>query len=433
MTVAELTGTARLFRAGSPTFAAHHAVYGSLPSVTAPDAPDALIDELRRSGLEGRGGAGFPVWRKLASVLANSSVLADSSGLANSSVLANSSALANSAGRGSSQRQPVVIGNGADGEPLSHKDETLLRQAPHLVLDGLLLCQAVVRASDVSLYVGAASAAAVRLAIAERPDALHVRVLIAPEDFVSGEATAVANAFEHGVSVPRDHIVHLSQSGVKKRPTLVQNVETLAQLALIARFGAEWFRSVGTASEPGTRLVTVSGDVGTPQLLEVAGGTSLRRIVDACAPLDEMPRAVLVGGYHGGWVPGDRLDSALSREALAPFGAAPGAGVIFVLGSGRCGLESAGAIADYLASQSARQCGPCINGLPAMASVLGSLAARSRDPRLPGELARLADLVTGRGSCSHPDGTARFVLSSLRAFETDVRAHLTGRCEVHGA
>jgi NADH:ubiquinone oxidoreductase subunit F (NADH-binding) len=438
-------GTARLFLAQSsaaqpgqgaqpnapwqpvaPGLAAHYAAYGPLPQVTAPvTSPDAVIDELRRSGLDGRGGAGFPVWRKIASVRENT-VRANA---ARPNAARPNTARANT-GRTQS-KPPLVIGNGSEGEPLSRKDETLLRQAPHLVIDGLVLCGTLVGASELSLYVSSAGADSVRRAIAERADAAHVRVTVAPEAFVAGEATAVANALERGVSVPRDHPLHLSQSGVGGRPTLVQNVETLAQLALIARFGAEWFRSIGTHDEPGTRLITVSGDVGVPQVLEVPGGTPLRMIVEACAPGDL--RALLVGGYHGGWVPAAAIDTALSADALAPFGASPGAGMIYVLGSARCGLESSAAIARYLADQSARQCGPCVNGLPAMASVLESIAARSRDPRLPAELARLADLVTGRGSCSHPDGTARFVLSTLNAFEADVRAHLAGGCEVNPA
>ncbi|UFS61082.1 NADH-ubiquinone oxidoreductase-F iron-sulfur binding region domain-containing protein [Subtercola endophyticus] len=416
--------TARLFLAADPTFAAHRAVYGPMPSI---EHPNALVDELRLSGLDGRGGAGFAVWRKVAAVR-------------------------NSSARRS--KRPIVVANGSEGEPLSRKDETLMRRAPHLVIDGLLACAAVVGATDATLYVSTEGANVMRAAMAERADAAHVAVVVAPDGFVTGEATAVANALEHGVSVPRDHVVHLSESGVRGRPTLVQNVETLAQLALIARFGAAWFRSIGTADEPGTRVVTVSGAVDIPQVIEVAGGTPIRAIIDACmrpdhtlagslidgsaTPLSATEgrpspvRAVLVGGYHGGWVPGDRLSVPLSRAELAPYGAQPGAGVLFVLGATACGLETSANIAAYLAGQSAGQCGVCVNGLPAMADVLSRLAARHRDARLPAEITRLADLVTGRGSCSHPDGTARFVLSSLTAFETDVRAHLEGRCEVHG-
>ncbi|MCU1480218.1 MAG: hypothetical protein JWQ19_1004 [Subtercola sp.] len=427
--------TARLFLAADPTFAAHRAVYGPMPGI---EHPNALVDEVRLSGLDGRGGAGFSVWRKLAAVLAST---------------ARTNTAHNNSG-GMRTKRPIVVGNGSEGEPLSRKDETLMRRAPHLVIDGLLACAAVVGATEATLYVSTEGANAMRTALAERADGARIAVVVAPDGFVTGEATAVANALEHGVSVPRDHVVHLSESGVRGRPTLVQNVETLAQLALIARFGAAWFRSIGTEDEPGTRVVTVSGAVDAPQVIEVAGGTPVQTIIAACMnaadgadpadkadPADDADaaagalssvRAVLIGGYHGGWVPSGDLAVPLSRAALEPYGAHPGAGVLFVLGTGGCGLETSANIAAYLAGQSARQCGVCVNGLPAMADVLSRLAARHRDARLPAEIVRLAELVTGRGSCSHPDGTARFVLSSLTAFQTDVRAHLEGRCEVYG-
>ncbi|MEA9984986.1 NADH-ubiquinone oxidoreductase-F iron-sulfur binding region domain-containing protein [Subtercola sp. RTI3] len=409
-------GTARLFLAAGTSFAAHLRAYGALPPTLpgatragagAPANAETVIEQVRAAGLDGRGGAGFPVWRKLASTRSHAS------------------------GRGS--RPAVVIANGSEGEPLSRKDHALLSLAPHLVIDGLLLCAAAVGASDLHFFTTAELAPGVLRALGERPDARHVKVLVTPEAFVAGEATAVVNAVERAVSVPRDHVLHLSEAGLKGRPTLVQNVETLAQLALIARFGAEWFRSIGTEQEPGTRLVTVCGDVATPQVLEVAGGTPLSVLIAAAGGASAPVSAVLVGGYHGAWVPAPALDTPLSREALSPFGAAPSAGVVFVLSSARCGLETAAGIATYLAEQSAGQCGPCVNGLPAMAGVLSRIASRARDPRLPAEVARLADFVTGRGSCSHPDGTARFVLSSLSVFASDVRAHLASSCEVHGA
>lgn len=393
-------GTARLFLAADAGLAAHQAVYGSLPTV----APDSLVEHLREADLVGRGGAAFPVWRKIASTRQGAS-------------------------RDASKR-PVVIGNGSEGEPLSHKDELLLTRAPHLVIDGLLLAGAAVGASGLHLCVSPDTADAVTRALAERPDARGVALVVVPHAFVAGEATALANAVEHGVSVPRDHSFHLSESGVGRRPTLVQNVETLAHLALIARYGAAWFRSVGTPDEPGTRLVTVSGDVSAPQVLEVAGGTPLTSILAATGVTPGSLRALLVGGYHGTWLAGDQLDTPFSRSGLRMLGAAPGAGILFALSTARCGLEVAAGIADYLATQSAGQCGPCVNGLPALAGMLARVASRERDARLPAEVARLADLVNGRGACSHPDGTARFVISTLGAFRDDVEAHLAGHCEV---
>jgi NADH:ubiquinone oxidoreductase subunit F (NADH-binding) len=139
--------------------------------------------------------------------------------------------------------------------------------------------------------------------------------------------------------------------------------------------------------------------------------------------------ALLVGGYHGGWLPADPgLTAPVSREGLAPWQAAPGAGVVVVLGRRQCGLAASARILGYLARQSAGQCGPCLNGLPALAGTLARLAAGERNPRLPVEVHRLAALVDGRGACHHPDGSVRMLRSAMRTFRGDVPAHLAGWC-----
>ncbi|GAA4679416.1 NADH-ubiquinone oxidoreductase-F iron-sulfur binding region domain-containing protein [Frondihabitans cladoniiphilus] len=418
--VAGPSGSRRLFAARDSSLAAHLERFGPMPG----DFDEGhLIAEVEGSGLAGRGGAGFPAWRKLMAASTASAAIAS----ATSSPAARR--LAKAGG-------PVVIANGAEGEPLSRKDETLLRAAPHLVLDGLLLAAATVRATEVFVYTTAASLPSVSKAIGERGDAAHVRLFQAPETFLSGEATAVVNAIGGGAAIPRDHIARMtshgpSVGGLRGRPTLVQNVETLAHLALIARFGATWFRSIGRDGETGTRLVSVSGDVPSPLVFETEAGAPLSDTLLAAGVVPDQLRAVLVGGYHGAWVPSGELRRPLSRDSLAPFGAAPGAGILMALGTERCGLEASAEIATYLAGQSAKQCGPCANGLPRLADVLRRLAAREQTPWLPAEVERLALLVQGRGSCHHPDGTSRLVLSTLTVFAADVAQHLQGRCEVH--
>jgi len=410
-------GVRRLFAAADASFAAHLDTFGPLPRGQA--GPD-LVAELQRAGLDGRGGAHFATWRKLSAARAEHQVRRGPIGL----------------GRG----RAVVIANGAEGEPLSRKDAALLALAPHLVIDGLLLAAATVGASRAVLYATAPLLPGVRSALRERTDARDVTLVEAPDTFLSGEASAVVAAVEGRPAVPADRVVRLTASGVDGRPTLVQNVETLAQLALLARYGAGWFRSVGAAAEPGTRLVTVSGGDGrsplesarTPggagRVLEVTGTMSLRRIVEATGIDPARLRAVLVGGFHGAWVPPEAFDLPFTRDALEPWGAVPGAGIVWALADDRCGLAAAADITAYLAGQSARQCGPCLNGLPRLADVLGRLARGDRATWLPGEVTRLAGLVTGRGSCHHPDGTARLVFSSLQVFADDVRQHLEGRC-----
>jgi NADH:ubiquinone oxidoreductase subunit F (NADH-binding) len=377
----------------------HERTFGPLPRVDA----TTLIETLERSGLTGRGGAGFPAWRKLAA--ADVAVT-----------------------RRRRRRSAVVIGNGAEGEPLSWKDAVLLQNAPHLVIDGLLTAAAAVGAGRTILYVNASAVAALERALGEREDAGGVELIEAAETFISGEASAVVNAIENGDPRPIDRVVRLTEAGLDGRPTLLHNVETLAQIALVARYGADWFRSVGTADDPGTRLVTVTGDVTTEGVFEIAGGTRLdHALLAGGVPLADVA-AVLVGGYHGAWLPASALNTPLSPSGLAPWGTRPGAGILHVLAPDRCGLAATATVVDYLAAQSARQCGPCLFGLPTLATRFGRVAVGSAAAAEVDDLVRLADLVDGRGACHHPDGTARLVRSALTAFAPDVRAHLHGRC-----
>ena len=394
----EQPGRRQLFAAGSNAgLAAHESAFGPVPL----DSVDAaFISVLEASGLTGRGGAAFSSWHKFAATEQGSG----------GALLA---------------PRPVVVANGAEGEPLSFKDKTLLVHAPHLVIDGLLVAGRAVSASLLYIYTTPTAMAAVAAAVAARRDARRIKLLPAPETFISGEASAVVNSISNGVALPRDNRTRLSESGIKGRPTLVLNVETLAHVALVARHGAKWFRAAGSERDPGTRLVSITG-CGAGQVLEVEGDASLGGIL-ASAGVD-LPEvgAVLVGGYHGRWV--RSLDCRLSPAGSPDQSVRPGAGVLHVLPSGGCGLEATAWILSYLAGASARQCGPCMFGLPAMARVLNAIAFGEPDPRLVVELARLGRLVGGRGACHHPDGTARLVGSALEAFADDVKAHLSGSC-----
>ncbi|MGA8992699.1 MAG: NADH-ubiquinone oxidoreductase-F iron-sulfur binding region domain-containing protein [Nocardioidaceae bacterium] len=389
-------GARRLLAADGPTREEHLARFGALPDAT--ETGD-LVDLLERSGLRGRGGAGFPSARKLRSVAES--------------------------GRG------VVVANAAEGEPLSEKDRTLLAVAPHLVLDGLALAARAVGARRAYLVTARADTARdVRAQLQRRRDAVPVSVLQVEDRFLSGEESAVVNAVNGRPGLPSDRSVRVYERGVNRRPTLLHNVETLAHVALLARFGPEWFGSVGTTDEPGTFLATVSGAVRSPGVREVAFGSTIGDLVTSAGAVDR-PQAVLLGGYHGAWVPGRvAAGTRLTRSALAPYGASVGAGVVGVLGRDRCGLVESAAIVAYLAGQVAGQCGPCVNGLPQMADALGRLAAGQRDPRLVEEVERMRSLVAGRGACAHPDGTVRFVASTLSVFSGEIAVHLGGGCSV---
>lgn len=401
----DVRATARLLPGAGerPDLGAHLRRHGPLPAHTA-----ELIEQVERSGLTGRGGAGFPLARKLRVIAAG--------------------------------RRAVVVANGAEGEPASCKDRALLTRAPHLVLDGLQAAAGAVGARRAVAYVHADAVPAVRRAVAERVaaglDRVAVEVVPAPPGFVSGQETAVVRAVDGGPALPRSSPPRVFEQGVGGRPTLVSNVETLAHLALVDRNGADWFRGAGTPTEPGTMLCTVSGSSGGPVVVEVPLGASLPEVLIAGGRPAEGVAAVLVGGYHGAWLPGPPAAGlTLSAAHLAPVGAVPGAGVLLTLEHGTCPLTVTAGIVRYLADSSARQCGPCLNGLPALADTLATLAdtratlaGRSSPTMAPARLEQLARLVTGRGACAHPDGTGRLVRSLLTAFPAELDAHVRGTC-----
>ena len=381
------------------SLASHVRTFGALPR----REPRAMLRELEASGLTGRGGAAFPAWRKLA-------------------------AAAETASGRRRGRTPILIANGSEGEPLSWKDAVLLQNAPHLVVDGMLTAARAIGATNVLLMVNADALGRVERALAERPDARVIELVEAADSFISGEASAVVNAIENDDPRPTDRTARLTESGLRGRPTVVQNVETLAHVGLIARFGATWFRSLGDASDPGTRLVTVTGDVPHRGVFELPTDATLDEALAVAGADGRSASAALIGGYHGAWVPSRSFRTPLTQADLARFGAQPGAGVIHVLGDHRCGLQTTARIVAYLAGQTANQCGPCMFGLPTMAARFEGLATGSAARENAAELIRLSGLVVGRGACHHPDGTIRLIRSALHVFASDVHAHAEGRC-----
>jgi NADH:ubiquinone oxidoreductase subunit F (NADH-binding) len=241
-----------------------------------------------------------------------------------------------------------------------------------------------------------------------------------PEGFVVGEESALLNALDGRPAKPRLKPPYPFERGLGGAPTLVQNAETLAHLALISRFGAQWFRSLGTTAEPGTALVSLSGAVARPGVYEVELGTRTDQLVAQAGGTTERVEAYLVGGYFGGW----------TRNAERPLAAAHGlgAGVVVAFPASACGVRESARVTRFLATESAGQCGPCVHGLAALAGGLEQIAhGQTRDHR--GRLSRWASQVAARGACRHPDGVARFVASALDVFDEELSLHLRrGRC-----
>ncbi|AWS40914.1 NADH-quinone oxidoreductase subunit I [Streptosporangium sp. 'caverna'] len=373
--------------------AAHRAMHGTAASMSAEELA-ALADEV---DLRGRGGAAFPFARKLRAVM-------------------------------DKRAEKVVLVNAAEGEPASSKDTMLLTRTPHLVIEGALLAAGAINAKQVVIATvkGGMGESSVAAAVEERGVGDRVRVVGIVERFISGEGGALVRSVNGLVGEPPGRKVRAVESGVNGLPTLLSNAETFAQLAVLATLGAERYADVGTAREPGTVLLTVGGSAKAPAVVEVATGTPLYAVLDACqASLGE---GVLLGGYHGGWLhPDAAVVATVSRQGITDAGGQLGAGIIVPLGTETCPLGETTRVAKYLAEQSSGQCGPCRLGLPDIARsmseiVNGSAAALD-------ELRQRAAGVKGRGACFHPDGTSRFVLSALGAFPDDIEEHiLNGTC-----
>jgi NADH:ubiquinone oxidoreductase subunit F (NADH-binding) len=364
---------------------------------------ERFIVAIEESGLRGRGGAAFPTGRKLRSVRS---------------------------GRG----EPVVVANGEEGEPASVKDRWLLRQRPHLVLDGLRLAALAVDTKDVHVYLSdPVSAHSVERALEELSSEgsfdLQVTVTHVDPTYVAGEETAAVQAINGGPALPTDKPPRPFEEGVAGRPTLVSNVETLANLPSIQRLGAAAYRQVGTAGAPGTFLMTLTGALGAG-LYEVPFGETLRNVLTWAGEEVSDVRGFLMGGYFAGVVGDHVLDLPLDYDSIAGVGSGLGCGAVVVIGRASCPVAVSAAVMTYFARENAGQCGSCFNGTVAMSAVAEAL----RDHRAEeSDVQRLTDWsvrLRGRGACGTLDGATNVAASLLREFPDLVATHLHDRCEV---
>jgi NADH:ubiquinone oxidoreductase subunit F (NADH-binding) len=363
----------RALSAGPEGFAEHVARLGPLPH-----AGPELTELVVRSGLTGRGGAGFPAGLKW---------------------------------RAAAARHPqVIVVNGAEGEPHSKKDRLLMSTRPHLVLDGALLAARAVRAKEIVLYIGehhTVARASMERALAERPAAerKHFRTAAAPARYVAGDSNAAVHLVTTGIALP---------TNTPAAPAMVQNVETLAHVALIARSGGA----------TGTVLVTMAGGVARPGVLEVETTSTIAGAIALAGGATEPARAVLLGGYFGAWIEMDQAQSLpLDPSALRARGLSLGCGVIGVLPGSHCSICETAGIMRYLAGESSAQCGPCFFGLRALADACGRIATEGSNPDDLQRLHRWAAEVRGRGACKHPDGAVLFLQSALSTFGREFAAH----------
>ena len=366
----------------------------------------SLFDELEASGLTGRGGAAFPTARKV-------SLLKEQRG-----------------------HHKVVAVNAMEGEPASHKEFALLNSNPHLVLDGAQFLATMIGANEIVVCVARDNASVInsltraiheRTGTSRREAPMHLRT--PPWRYVAGEESALAHWLNDNESLPQYRAQRPTVLKLGHRPLLVDNAETCANVGLIGRFGAQWFRGLGSTQSPGSVLVSLSGAVERPTVFEVSSGTALRAIIAAGAESDA--QAVLLGGFGGTWLGASHFDTPYDNESLGVHGAGVGAGVIVVLPQSGCGIAETHRIVQWMANESARQCGPCAFGLPAMGDDLFHIARGSDQAGHAFQrLKRRGDTIEGRGACHHPDLVVRMVRSAMDVFAEDVTHHVEhGACE----
>jgi NADH:ubiquinone oxidoreductase subunit F (NADH-binding) len=386
---------------GREDLAAYRCLDGYRPLADA----DALLGEVESSGLVGRGGAAFPMAVKLRTVRDNGRVA----------------------------QGAVVVANGEEGEPASIKDRWLLRNRPHLVIDGLRLAAAIVGADRAYLYVSdPESAHSVETALSELdPDtfgAVEVRVLTVQPGYVAGEETAAVRVINGGPAKPMDKPPRPFEAGVDDRPTMVSNVETLANLPYLQWHGAASFRALGSPLSPGTFLATITGAGRPPVLYELPLGLPFTELLALHGVSPEDVRGALMGGYFAGLLNRAVLDTTLDHETMRRFGSGLGCGAISVI-TDDCPVAVAASVLDYFDRENAGQCGSCFNGTAAMAAVAGALRDGVATTEDVDRLRRWSVVLRGRGACATLDAATNIAASLLEQFPNEVAQHLDGACQ----
>jgi NADH-quinone oxidoreductase subunit F len=379
-------------------------------------SPEALVALVSESGLQGRGGAGFSTGRKWQDCASQP------------------------------DRQRYVVANGFEADPGAQVDRTLMELDPHAVVEGVALAAFAVQAESaiIALRSSATTAAArLRRAIDEaearghigagalgRGRSLRIEVRQLTGSFAVGEETVLLRALEGRRAQPDQRPPHPSRQGLWGKPTVVNNVKTLAAVPWIVRHGAGAYAALGAPTRPGTTLVQLGGVVRRPGIVEVPLDASLRAIIDGPGgSVQSTLKAVLVGGPTGGFLPPGDLDTMFSTEALAAAGALAGSGTMLAVDDSTCLVDMATLMTRYLSDQACGKSIPCRIGtrrLSELGSALCDGQARPTDTQLLGDLARDmrdAALCGLEAEASNP------LLSGMRSFAAEFEEHiLRARC-----
>jgi bidirectional [NiFe] hydrogenase diaphorase subunit len=387
--------------------------YGALMRVLTEMSPSEVIQEVVTSGLRGRGGAGYPTGLKWSTV---------------------SKALG---------KQKYIICNADEGDPGAFMDRSVLESDPHRVIEGMLIAAYAVGASEGYIYVRAEYPLAIkrlRTAIrqAERLGLLGASICgtrfnfnldlrLGAGAFVCGEETALIASVEGRRGTPRPRPPYPSQEGLFGEPTLINNVETYANIPPIIRNGGEWYARTGTDKSKGTKVFALAGSIRNTGLVEVPMGITLREIVfDIGGGIPEGKRfkAVQTGGPSGGCLPAEYLDMPVDYESLAKAGSIMGSGGMIVMDETSCMVDVAKFFMDFCMTESCGKCVPCRAGTYQMNDLLAKIASRNASAEDVAMLEELCDLLRNTSLCGLGQSAPNPVLSTLRYFSDEYKAHV---------
>jgi NADH:ubiquinone oxidoreductase subunit F (NADH-binding)/formate hydrogenlyase subunit 6/NADH:ubiquinone oxidoreductase subunit I len=390
--------------------------YAGLAKALTAMTPDEIVAEISASGLRGRGGAGFPTGRKWA------------------------------LGRREEARPKYLVCNGDEGDPGAFMDRSVLESDPHAVLEGMIIGAKAVGAEKGFIYIRDEYPLAVKhmgIAVGRARErgllgadilgtgfAFDVEIIRGAGAFVSGEETALLASIEGRRACPRQRPPYPIQAGLWGKPTVINNVETWANVPSIIRRGAAWFAAMGTEMSKGTKIFSLVGKINNTGLVEVPMGIRLREIVYGIGggiPGGRAFKAVQIGGPSGGCLPAEHLDLPVDYESLSRAGAMMGSGGLIVMDEDTCMVDIALYFLRFTEEESCGKCAPCRIGTRRMAGILGRIAGGEG---APGDLERLEELASTvkRGSlCGLGQTAPNPVLTTLRYFRDEYQAHIAER------
>ncbi len=380
--------------------------------------PSGVLKAVQAADLRGRGGAGFPTWKKWEMVIKQR------------------------------EKQRYLCCNAAEDEPGTFKDRYLLRSNPHQLIEGVILAAYAIGAQEATLFINCRYEEEIGFmesaleeakkqgywgdSSAQAPKNVVLKICQSPGSYVAGEETALLEVIEGKVAAPRPKPPYYpAVHGLFGKPTAVNNAETLSNLPYILREGGEAFQAIGLGSASGTMIFTLTGDVNRPGLYERPLGTSLRDLIADCGGgiRGKSLKAVFPGGPSTPVLPASNIDLGLDFDTLKAAGSALGTGAVIVMSDKTCMIGKAVEYARFFAKESCGQCPPCKLGTVHLAEILEKIEAGEGQEKDIAQLKQVCDMVKGRGQCFLLTGAAIAVESIFHHFRSEFDHHVaTSAC-----